>query len=238
MKEMYVTPISAIVCNFAPPTKERPALLSHDEVETLFHEFGHIMHQGLTTAPYSYLSGTNVPTDFVEMPSQILEHWAWDAQILKQVSLHYKTGEPLPDELIERLIATRHFNEARIYTRQVLLALYDFTLHTQYADPIETWKRLYKEIGTLDPLENTHWPAGFGHLMGGYDAGYYSYLWSKVYADDLFTRFKRDGLMNPQAGQAYRQLILEPGDTKDQMELMKQFLGREPNSDAFFELMG
>lgn len=234
----YLTPLSAIVANFSPATPETPSLLAHREVETLFHEFGHIMHQGLTKAPYAFISGTDVPTDFVEMPSQILENWTWDPALLKQISAHYLTREPLSDELIMSIIAARHFNEGRMYTRQLALSLYDMRIHTHDVDPIVTWRSMYKEVTTLDPLPNTHYPCGFGHIMGGYDAGYYSYLWSLVYAEDLFTRFAKEGLLSKAAGNDYRRLILEPGDSRDQMELMREFLGREPNSEAFLRMLG
>jgi thimet oligopeptidase len=236
----YVTPIAAIVSNFTPPANDRPSLLTHDEVETLFHEFGHIMHQTLTKAPYAQLSGTNVAWDFVEVPSQMLENWVWDKQMLRRISGHYKTGAPLPDELIDRMVASQRFNQGWFYTRQVLLASFDMALHTApgAVDPTDLYKRMYREFTAVAPLEESHFPATFGHLMGGYDAGYYGYLWSKVHAQDAFTRFEKEGLLSTRTGLAYRRHILEPGDTRDPKELLREFLGREPSDNAFLKLLG
>lgn len=178
--------------------------------------------------------------DFVEVPSQMLENWVWDKQMLRRISGHYKTGAPLPDELIDRMVASQRFNQGWFYTRQVLLASFDMALHTApgAVDPTDLYKRMYREFTAVAPLEESHFPATFGHLMGGYDAGYYGYLWSKVHAQDAFTRFEKEGLLSTRTGLAYRRHILEPGDTRDPKELLREFLGREPSDNAFLKLLG
>jgi thimet oligopeptidase len=237
----YRTPVSSIVGNFNPPSAGVPALLSHDEVETLFHEFGHIMHQTLTTAKYASLAGSSVARDFVEAPSQMLENWVWDPMILKMISGSYKDPKKkLPDTIIKKLIASRDFDYGYVYTRQLLFGLFDMQLHTSDGtiNATETYKKLYKELTGVDPLPESHFPAGFGHLMGGYDAGYYGYLWSKVFAEDMFTRFENDGLLSSEVGMDYRRDILEKGDTMPADKLLIKFLGRKPNNKAFFKRLG
>ncbi|MCC6276833.1 MAG: Zn-dependent oligopeptidase [Oligoflexia bacterium] len=237
----YQFPISSIVANFTAPSGDKPSMFSHNEVETLFHEFGHIMHQTLTQAKYATLSGSSVARDFVEAPSQMLENWVWDPSILKRLSGHYKdASKKLPDSLIKKMIAARDFNQGYFYTRQLLFGLFDYSLHTASGslDPTALYKKLYKELTTIDPLEETHFPAGFGHLMGGYDAGYYGYLWSEVFAQDMFTRFESEGLLNAQVGMEYRKAILERGDSEPAGKLLAKFLGRAPNNQAFFKRLG
>lgn len=236
----YATPVAAIVANFTPPGNGRPALLQHDEVETLFHEFGHIMHQTLTLAPYGSLSGSSVAQDFVEAPSQMLENWAWNAEILKSLSAHYRTGAPLPPELIQKMLAAKDFNQGFAYIRQLLFGLFDMRIHStrEAVDVTKVYNEMHLELFGYPVVEGTHFPAGFGHLMGGYDAGYYGYLWSEVYAQDLFSRFEREGLLNPKTGADYRQAILESGNMREAIELLRQFLGREPNSQAFYRKLG
>ncbi len=234
----YRKPVSAIVANFEPPANGRPSLLNHEQVETLFHEFGHIMHQTLTKANYGSLAGSRVARDFVEAPSQMLENWVWDKDILKSVSGHFKNlDEKLPDSIADKLIETRNFNKGTFYTRQLLFGIFDMTLHmskTPISDPTGLYKKLYKELTGIDPLPNTHFPATFTHLMG-YDAGYYGYLWSEVYADDMFTLFEKDGLLSAKIGEKYRHWILEKGDTAEADKLIKGFLGRNPNNKAFLK---
>ncbi len=234
----YTFPVSAIVGNFAPPTEGKPSLFSHDEVETLFHEFGHIMHQSLTKARYASQSGSGVAQDFVEAPSQMLENWVWNREILKKISGHYKNpDQKLPDAIIDQLLVSRDFNKGYFYTRQLLFGIFDMTLHMATKpvdDPTALYKSLYKELTGLNPLEDTHFPATFGHLMG-YDAGYYGYMWSLVYADDMFTVFEKDGLLSSKVGERYRKDILEMGDTKDAVVLVTDFLGRPSNNHAFFQ---
>jgi thimet oligopeptidase len=237
----YSFPISSIVANITPPTKTKPSLLSHDEVETVFHEFGHIMHQTLTRAPYASLSGSSVAQDFVEAPSQMLENWVWNKKILKQLSGHYLNHkQKLPDAIVTKMLAAKDFGQGIVYTKQLLYALFDMQLHTQNNSSIDvtkTYDDLYREIIGLEPLEGAHFPASFGHLMGGYDAGYYGYLWSQVYAQDMFSKFPIKDLASAEVGAQYRKTILESGNMRDALDLLREFLGREPNADAFFKML-
>jgi len=233
-------PVSAIVANFNPPSGDAPSLMSHDEVETVFHEFGHIMHQTLTRAPYASLAGTAVARDFVESASQIMENWVWDAGMLNRISGHYQTGEKLPPALIEKMLAAKNFQQGRLTSGQLLYGLFDMTLHTTTGpvDATAVFNKLYQDTLGIDALEGGHFPASFGHLMNGYDAGYYGYLWSLVYATDMFTRFEQGGLLNPDVGVAYRRSILEQGNMAEPMDLLRQFLGREPDMGAFLRKLG
>lgn len=240
VKGAYQPPVSAVVANFTPPTADKPSLLSHSEVETFFHEFGHIMHQTLTKVPYASLAGTSVARDFVEAPSQMLENWLWQPEMLKFVSSYYKDPtQKIPDDLVEKLIRSQKFNQGMIYTRQLLFGIYDMTLHRSPSDVdiTETYKKLYREIMKIQPMEETHFPATFGHLMG-YSAGYYGYLWSEVFAFDMFAVFQKGGLLSPEVGARYRTEILEKGNLQDAGQLLENFLGRKPNTDAFFRYLG
>ena len=235
----YQIPVSAIVANFTPPSEQTPALLEHQEVETLFHEFGHIMHQVLTTAQFASYSGTSVKNDFVEAPSQMLENWVWDEPSLTRLSGHYQTNEKIPKDLVDRLVQSKLANSGIRYLRQLSLALIDMTYHTaDTVDATAVYERISREVMLIPIPAETYPQASFGHLMGGYDSGYYGYLWSEVYAQDLFSRFEREGLFNSNTGADYRRWILEPGGLKDPFALIKGFLGREPNEDAFFRSLG
>ena len=237
----YSQPVSAIVANFTPPTKDKPSLFTHSEVETLFHEFGHIIHQVLTRAPYGYLAGSAVAQDFVEAPSQMLENWVWDKPMLKLMSGHYKDlAKPLPDDLMDRLISTRDFNKGYFYSRQIMLGLTDMTYHTTQGrvDVLRQYQKIHRDVIGVPPVEGSKFVAGFGHLMGGYDAGYYGYIWSEVFAADMFTRFKAEGLLNERLGRSYRELILEAGSMADPEDLLQMFLGRKPNDRAFIKSLG
>lgn len=233
----YALPVSAIVANFNPPANGRPSLLSHRELETVFHEFGHIMHQTLTRAPYGYLSGSAVAQDFVEAPSQMLENWTWDPQILKKISSHYETKKPLSDDLIAKIISTREFNKGWGYSRQIVLGLTDLTMHTKSGpvNSVETFQKVHRDVLGFAPIADSHFCASFGHLMGGYDAGYYGYVWSEVFAADMFSIFAKDGLLNSKLGEKYRTSILEQGNMLDAEELLTEFLGRAPNNQAFLK---
>jgi thimet oligopeptidase len=236
----YVAPVSAIVANYNPPTGDKPSLLSHDQVETLFHEFGHIMHQTLTKVPYGSISGTNVDWDFVEAPSQMLEHWVWDEKVLNELSGHYKDpSKKLPRAQIRKMVAAKKFNEANMYNRQVLLASYDMALHTADSDLDihQTYRKMFRDFTGMKPNEEGHFATTFGHIVGGYNAGYYGYLWSEVYADDMFSVFKAStkGLFDSKVGMNYRKKILEVGGTEDPLILLNKFLGRKPRADAFME---
>ena len=240
--DSYQTPCAALVCNFSPPHADRPSLLTHDEVETLFHEFGHLMHQLLTTSPLSGFAGTSVVRDFVEMPSQIMEKWVWEKEALQRIGAHYQTGEPFPDELLDKMLAVKHLNSAIDLQQQIFYATIDMTYHDGFkpTSPEET-TRIVLELqreNTLFPVaEGTHMQASFGHLIG-YASAYYGYLWSRVYADDMFSVFKKNGVYDPATGKRFRDIILAKGDCEDPMVLIKRFLGREPRLDAFLENLG
>ncbi|MBC7742388.1 MAG: Zn-dependent oligopeptidase [Bdellovibrionaceae bacterium] len=237
----YSLPISSIVANFTPPGADKPSLLTHGEVETFFHEFGHIMHQTLTRAPYATLAGSNVAQDFVEAPSQMLENWVWDKNILSRISGHYlRPDEKLPEDLLKKMLSAEKFQLSSGYTKQLLYALFDLTIHTQNGpvDVTKTFDDLYREIMGQEPIVGNHFAGTFGHMMGGYDAGYYGYLWSEVYAQDMFSKFPSDDLTDPVMGGRYRSIILEKGNMQDAIELLREFLGREPNAEAFFKKLG
>jgi Zn-dependent oligopeptidase len=236
----YQKPVASIVANFTPAAPGKPVLLSHNEVETFFHEFGHIMHQVLTKAKFGSLSGSNVKGDFVEAPSQMLENWVWQKEILKKMSQNYQDPKKkLPDDLIARLQKIKMFNSGVQYTRQLVFGLFDMNIHTHpNLDITQEYADVHLELTGLKALEGTHFPATFGHMMGGYSAGYYGYLWSKVFAEDMFSVFLAKGILNPKVGMKYRTQILESGNMRDPMDLIKGFLGREPNNKAFFKSLG
>ncbi|WP_372367966.1 M3 family metallopeptidase [Candidatus Uabimicrobium sp. HlEnr_7] len=237
----YAKPISAIVANLEPPTEGKPSLLSHGNVETFFHEFGHIMHQTLTKVGYASLSGTSVSRDFVEAPSQMLENWVWDNKMLAIISGHYEDeSKKLPEDLKQKLLKIKHYNSGINYTRQVFYATIDFHLHTsgKDVDVNALYHKLFKGIVGLDSPKGTKWLAGFGHLMGGYDAGYYGYLWSEVYAQDMFTKFAENGILDSVTGMRYRSIILEKGNLQDPQKLIEQFLERKSNNAAFLQKLG
>ena len=236
----YQIPFVAIVANLNKPSGDTPSLLKHGEVETLFHEFGHVLHNALTKAKYSAFSGTSVSWDFVEAPSQMLERWAWDPQVLKKISKHYKTGEPLPDELIKRMIAAKNFGAGGMYLRQDFFAQYDMTLHTADTTPDSTklYFELTKKIRGLPLTKGTIPQASFGHIMGGYDAGYYGYLWSEVIAEDFFGEFKKHGIFNSETGLKFRREILEKGGTLDEEKMVENFLGRPADNKPFLKSIG
>lgn len=236
----YQNPFVAIVANLNKPSGDTPSLLKHSEVETLFHEFGHVLHNALTKAKYSAFSGTSVSWDFVEAPSQMLERWAWDPQVLKKISRHYKTGEALPDDLIKRMIAAKNFGAGGMYLRQDFFAQYDMSLHTADTTPDTTklYFELTKKIRGLPLTKGTIPQASFGHIMGGYDAGYYGYLWSEVIAEDFFGEFKKNGIFNPETGLKFRREILEKGGTLDEEKMVENFLGRPADNKPFLKSIG
>lgn len=245
-------PATALVCNFSKPTKDKPSLLKHDEVVTLFHELGHGIHDLSGRTTYSRFHGTSVARDFVEAPSQMLENWCWSAPQMKFLSSHYKTGEQIPDDLVEKQISTKHVNDATSNLRQLHFGLFDMTIHTPSSHKeIEEMKvsELYNSLradiagiqGPESKGQGFDWGNGqatFGHLMGGYDAGYYGYLSSQVYSADMFhTVFKKDP-MNPEEGRRYRHMVLEKGGSQDEMTTLEGFLGRKPNGEAFYKELG
>jgi len=236
----YQTPFVAIVANMNKPSATTPSLLKHSEVETLFHEFGHVLHNALTKSKYGAFAGANVSWDFVETPSQMLERWAWSPVVLKKISKHYKTGEPLPDDLIDRMIKAKNFGAGGAYLRQNFFAQYDMTLHTAPVtlDTTKTYFDLTKKIRALPLTKGTIPQASFGHIMGGYDAGYYGYLWSEVIAEDFFSEFEKNGIFDTKTGLKYRREILEKGGTEEEEKLVENFLGRPADNGPFLKSIG
>ena len=238
----YQKPATALVCNFPKPTDFQPSLLTHENVETYFHEFGHLVHGVLTTSRLISYAGTSVARDFVEAPSQMLENWVWQKESLSLFAKHYETGEVIPEELLEKMIAAKNINSGTKALQQIFYGIYDFTLNDGF-DPdgnkstTDLIKELKNEITFYPYQEGTHQQASFGHL-NGYGAAYYGYKWSEVYAQDMFSVFETNGILNPDIGLKYRKIILEKGGTVDPFELVKEFLGREPNSEAFLRSMG
>lgn len=237
-------PVAVLLCNFSPPTEEKPSLLSFSEVNTLFHEFGHVIHGlcGGYKSKYSSFAGTNVETDFVEAPSQMIEQWLWEPMVLQRIGRHYESGEPIPEDLLEKLIATKYLGQARDWTRQAVLALTDQTLFSKGEWTIEGMKNTFRAISDKYmgyPCGSGLSLASWGHLAGGYDAQYYSYIWSRVIAADLYSRFVESGNpLNPDVGLEYRQKILEPGGSLDGDQMVQNYLGREMKINAFLRTMG
>jgi Zn-dependent oligopeptidase len=236
---VYERPVSAILANFTPPGGDRPSLIQHNELETLFHEFGHILHMSLTRADYARTSGGECEIDFVEAPSQIMEHWTWDPAVLGRFARHYRTGEPMPDELVRQMIAARQLNIGLKTMVQVFYGQMDLSIHDGRAEPDldEALRGAYRNVALPYP-EGTFLLSGFGHTMGGYDAGYYGYLWSEVLGDDLFGRFAAEGVTSPAVGADYRRAILEPNGSRPANEMVRDFLGRDPTPDAWLRLRG
>jgi len=243
MRQGYQKPLASLVTNFPRPTGDQPALLTHSDVVTLFHEFGHLMHDLLTRAPFSTQSGTSTKRDFVEVPSQLFEHWAWEYESLKRFAVHHQTGEPLPRALHQKMKEARNLGSGLFTLQQIFYGMLDMTLHDQYdprEDPRSTTdvvRSLQNKVTLFDFTEGTHFEAGFGHLYG-YAAGYYSYLWSKVYAEDMYSLFQHAGPMDPSAGEKFKAEVLEKGASVEEKKLVRNFLGREPGYDAFLQSIG
>ena len=234
----YQNPVCAMVANLTKPTKDSPSLLQHSEVETLFHEFGHVLHQNLGRTELARFSGTTTERDFVEAPSQIMENWIWDADVLRRFARHYETGEVIPDELVDQLVAARNLNKGRFYLGQMAYGWWDQELH---AGPDRDLDEILIEgtrMSLLPHQEGTFSLASFGHLLGGYDAGYYGYLWAQVFGDDMFSRFEKEGVTNPEVGKAYRREVLGRGGALDADEMLVNFLGRDPRNEAFLRKLG
>ncbi len=235
----YRLPLAAVLANFTKPTESDPSLLRHDEALTLFHEFGHVLHECLTTVEVARFAGYDTEWDFVEAPSQIMENWMWHPDVLNRFAAHHRSGEPLPDDLLDGLVRLRDHNIALKLLRQCYYGTLDLDFHTGGPEPdLGSIDRAAHHLTQLPFHEDTFFAAGFGHLMGGYDAGYYGYLWSMVYGDDMFSVFEEQGVMSPEVGARYRSEVLEPGFSRDAIDHLRAFLGREPNEEAFMKKIG
>ncbi len=231
----YRTPVACIVANVTKPAADRPSLLTHEEVLTLFHEFGHILHQTLTRAETARFSGTNTELDFVEAPSQIMEHWCWRPEVLARFARHHRTGEVIPDRLVHQLVAARDLNVGVGKLRQIQFGVLDMGFHGPRRDDeitadggrdLDAILQRAEAVSGFPHQAGTFFPASFGHLLSGYDAGYYGYLWSEVFGDDMFSRFAAEGVTDPTVGGEYRREILERGGSVDATEMLERFLGR------------
>lgn len=236
-------PVIVNVCNFSVPTESTPCLLSIDDARTVFHEFGHALHGMLTKCHYPTVSGTAVPNDFVEMCSQIMEHWAIDPTILKQYAFHYQTGEPIPDELIAKLENAGHFNTGFETVELVGAALLDMEYHMlkDYSDfdDRKFEDAVSQKLGMIPQIEYRYRGTFFNHVFNNdYCAGYYSYLWAEVLDCDAFEAFKETGIMNPETGMKYRRNILEKGGSDDLMEMYRAFRGSEPKPESMLRNRG
>ncbi|MTI13059.1 oligopeptidase A [Sansalvadorimonas verongulae] len=237
------TPVAFLTCNFTPPVGDNPALLTHDEVVTLFHEFGHGLHHMLTRVDYSAVSGiSGVPWDAVELPSQFMENWCWEKEALALISGHHETGEPLPDEMLEKMLAAKNFQSAMMVVRQLEFALFDFRLHHGWKDGMDIQKVLdevRKEVSVVIPPAFNRFQNGFSHIFaGGYAAGYYSYLWAEVLSADAFSKFEEDGIFNQETGESFLHEILERGGSREPADMFAAFRGRKPELDAMLRHKG
>ncbi|GAB4370664.1 MAG: M3 family metallopeptidase [Calditrichia bacterium] len=237
------TPIICNVCNFSKPTGDTPALLSLEEVSTLFHEFGHALHGLLSDCTYPKLSGTEVAWDFVELPSQIMENWAMEPEVLKMYARHYQTGEPIPDELIEKIKNAAKFNQGFKTVEYLAAAFLDMHWHTlretENIDPLEFENRSMKEIGLIPEIVVRYRSPYFRHIFSGdYSAGYYVYIWAEVLDADAFQAFKEKGIFDRETAQAFRKNILAAGGSEKPMILYKRFRGAEPKIEPLLERRG
>lgn len=234
-------PVAYLTCNFNRPVGDKPALFTHDEVTTLFHEFGHGLHHMLTEIDTSSVSGINgVPWDAVELPSQFLENWCWQPEALAFISGHYQTGEPLPTDMLEKMLDAKNYQAALFILRQLEFGLFDFKLHTQKdPDILNTLAEIRKQVAVVPTVEWGRFPHAFSHIFaGGYAAGYYSYLWAEVLSADAFSRFEEEGIFNTKTGNAFLDNILSQGGSDEPMTLFKNFRGREPQLEALLRHYG
>ena len=234
-------PVAYLTCNFNRPVGDKPALFTHNEVTTLFHEFGHGLHHMLTEVEASSVAGINgVPWDAVELPSQFLENWCWEPKALAFISGHYQTGEPLPQEMLEKMLDAKNYQAALFILRQLEFGLFDFKLHTQKdVDILETLKQIRQQVAVVPTVEWGRFPHAFSHIFaGGYAAGYYSYLWAEVLSADAFSRFEEEGIFNAKTGNSFLDNILSQGGSDEPMTLFKNFRGREPQLEALLRHYG
>lgn len=239
----YQIPSVVIAANFSPAANGVPALLGHGEVETLFHEFGHVLQMSLATSKYASLTGDNVAWDYIETHSQLLENWAWQPQVLKKISSHYQTGQQIPDELINSMVKSRHAGEATAFLRQNFLGQFDLEAHAKNrrVNTTKLYAKMMKDITGIEMTPDTYPQASFGHIMSltdPYDVGYYVYAWSLVIAQDIFSQFEEQGLFNKELGAKLRTYIYTPGTVYDENEMVEKFLGRPYNNRAFLKSLG
>ena len=236
-------PVAYLTCNFTPPVGDKPALLTHNEVVTLFHEFGHGLHHMLTKVDYAAVSGiSGVAWDAVELPSQFMENWCWEKEGLAIISGHYETGEPLPEAMLNKLLAAKNFQSAMAMVRQLEFSLFDFKLHKEYREDIDVRALLddvRQQVSVVIPPAFNRFQNSFNHIFsGGYAAGYYSYIWAEVLSADAFSRFEEEGIFNQATGESFLHEILEKGGSAEPMELFVNFRGREPQIDALLRHSG
>ena len=239
------TPVAYLTCNFTPPIGDDPALLTHGEVETLFHEFGHGLHHMLTQIDYTSVSGiSGVAWDAVELPSQFMENWCWEREALDLFASHYQTGEKIPDDLYNRMKAAKNFQSAMQMVRQLEFSLFDFRIHKDYKPEkggqiYELLEEVRQQVAVLQPPSFNRFPHSFSHIFaGGYAAGYYSYKWAEVLSADAFSAFEESHIFDQQTGKRFLQSILEKGGSREPMELFVDFRGREPTIDALLRHCG
>ena len=234
-------PVAYLTCNFNRPIGDKPALFTHNEVTTLFHEFGHGLHHMLTEIEVSSVAGINgVPWDAVELPSQFLENWCWQPEALEFISGHYQTGEPLPKEMLDKMLDAKNFQAALFILRQLEFGLFDFKLHSDKTpDILETLNQVRQQVAVVPTVDWGRFPHAFSHIFaGGYAAGYYSYLWAEVLSADAFSRFEEEGIFNETTGNAFLDNILSQGGSDEPMTLFKNFRGREPQLEALLRHYG
>ncbi len=238
-------PVAFLTCNFTPPVGDKPSLLTHDEVTTLFHEFGHGLHHMLTQIDVAAVSGINgVAWDAVELPSQFMENWCWEPDAIPLISGHYETGEPLPDELLQKMLAAKNFQSGMQMIRQLEFSIFDFLLHAEYnpQNPQSAQyvlQKIRKEVSVVIPPAFNCFENSFSHIFaGGYAAGYYSYKWAEVLSADAYSRFEDEGIFNPETGKSFLTEILQKGGSQEPMELFKKFRGREPEIDPLLRHSG
>ena len=245
INDQIQTPIAYLTCNFTPPTSTEPSLLSHDDVTTLFHEFGHGLQHMLTKIDYLGVSGINgVEWDAVELPSQFMENWCWEQEALALISGHYQTSEPLPDTLFNKMLAAKNFQAGMMTVRQLEFSLFDFRIHKDY-DP-EKGARIYPileqvraQVAVINPPKFNRFAHSFSHIFaGGYAAGYYSYKWAEVLSSDAFSLFEEKGIFDPETGKLFLTTILETGGSEDAMAFFIKFRGRKPTIDALLKHNG
>lgn len=238
-------PVAYLTCNFMPPTDSRPSLLTHSDVTTLFHEFGHGLHHMLTQIDCPSVSGINgVAWDAVELPSQFLENWCWQEEVIPMISAHYETGEPLPKEMLQKLLKAKNFQAAMQMVRQLEFAIFDFRLHLEYdpeapRDIQSLLDEVRSQVAVVIPPSYNAFQNSFSHIFaGGYAAGYYSYKWAEVLSSDAFSRFEEEGIFNEETALSFRENILEKGGSEEPLDLFVKFRGREPNPQALLRHSG